>query len=236
VGNNVVSLLAALMVFSTVFAILQTEMGMNQAQILDVMKTSGPASTGLTFIWMPQLFARMVLGGPLAILFFLGLTFAGFSSLIAQLELPTRVFIDSGMKRGQAIAMVVGISYLLGIPSAVNLNILSNQDFVWGVALMVSGAFVAFIVIRNGVDKMREENLLGADGDWPVPKAWVYIVKYFIPIAAITLLGWWLTDSISDNWYDPIQPASLMTLLGQWAVIIGLLMAGNKWLVRRMKG
>ncbi|MFT4604780.1 MAG: NSS family neurotransmitter:Na+ symporter [Rhodothermales bacterium] len=236
VGNNVVSLMAALMVFSTVFAILQTEMGMNQAQILDVMKTSGPASTGLTFIWMPQLFARMVLGGPLAILFFLGLTFAGFSSLIAQLELPTRVFIDSGMKRGRAIAMVVGISYLLGIPSAVNLNILSNQDFVWGVALMVSGAFVAFIVIRNGVDKMRDEYLLGADGDWAISKAWVYVVKYFIPIAAIALLAWWLSDSVTENWYDPLQPASLMTLLGQWAVIIGLLFASNKWIVRKMKG
>jgi len=236
VGNNVVSLLAALMIFGTVFSILQVEMGMNQAEVLEIMKTSGPASTGLTFIWMPQLFARMFLGSELAILFFLGLTFAGFSSLIAQLELPTRVFIDAGMSRPSAIGMVVGVSYLLGIPSAISLNILSNQDFVWGVALMISGAFVAYIVIRNGVDKMWEEYLSGQGDDWAVSKMWVYVVKYFIPIAAVTLLVWWLSQSIDENWYDPLQPASLMTVLAQWAVVLFALIVGNRWIVRRMKG
>lgn len=235
VGNNVVSLMAALMVFSTVFAILQTDMGMTKPEVLEVMRTSGPASTGLTFIWMPQLFARMFLGNPLAILFFLGLTFAGFSSLIAQLELPTRVFIDAGLTRKKAIWMVIGVSYLLGIPSAMNLNILSNQDFVWGVALMISGAFVAYIVIRNGVDKMRDEHLSGHDGDWTVSKAWVFIVKYFIPVAAVTLLAWWLSQSITDRWFDPFQTDSLMTVLLQWALMIGLFIILNKWIVGRMK-
>ena len=234
VGNNTVSLMAALMVFATVFAVLQSEMGMNQAEILEVMKTSGPASTGLTFIWMPQLFARMFMGGPLAILFFLGLTFAGFSSLIAQLELPTRVFIDAGMNRPRAIGMVVGISYLLGIPSAINLNILSNQDFVWGVALMVSGFFVSIIVIRNGVSKMREQYLLGGDDDWRLGKWWVVIVNYFIPVAAVTLLVWFLSQSVGANWYDPFEAGSLMTLLAQWAVMLGLFYFGNRWIVSKM--
>ncbi|MFT5143941.1 MAG: NSS family neurotransmitter:Na+ symporter [Rhodothermales bacterium] len=234
IGNNVVSLMAALMVFATVFAILQTEMGMSRAEVLEVMKTSGPASTGLTFIWMPQLFARMFLGNPLAILFFLGLTFAGFSSLIAQLELPTRVFIDAGLTRPKAIGMVVGVSYLLGIPSAVNLNILSNQDFVWGVALMLSGAMVSFIVIKNGVEKLRAERLTGQENDWDVGYWWVLVVKYFIPIAAIVLLVWWLSQSVTDTWYDPFDTGSLMTVLGQWAVILGLLIAGNGWINRRM--
>jgi NSS family neurotransmitter:Na+ symporter len=236
VGNNTVSLLAALMIFSTVFAVLQAEMGMDHGEVLEVMKTSGPASTGLTFIWMPQLFARMVLGSPLAILFFLGLTFAGFSSLIAQLELPTRVFIDAGLSRPAAIGMVVGVSYLFGIPSAVNLNILSNQDFVWGVALMVSGAFVASIVIRNGVNRMRNEYLLGQGDDWAVSRMWVYVVKYFIPTAAVTLLVWWLSLSAGENWYDPFQPFSLMTVLAQWTVILILLIVGNRWIVRRIRG
>jgi len=57
---------------------------------------------------------------------------AGFSSLIAQLELPVRVFIDGDMKRSTSITLVVALTYLLGSPSAINLNILANQDFVWG--------------------------------------------------------------------------------------------------------
>ncbi len=234
IGNNTVSLMAALMVFATVFAILQTEMGMSRAEVLAVMKTSGPASTGLTFIWMPQLFARMFLGYPLAVLFFLGLTFAGFSSLIAQLELPTRVFIDAGMTRPRAIGLVVGVSYLLGIPSAINLNILSNQDFVWGLALMISGAFVAFIVVKNGVSRMREQELLGHADDWQIGKWWVLVVNYFIPVAAVTLLAWWLADSVSERWYDPFESASLMTVLAQWAVILGLFILGNRWIAARM--
>ena len=98
IGNNLISLLAGMMIFGTVFAVLQTDMGMAKPEILEIMRTSGPASTGLTFIWMPQLFARMLFGNPLSILFFLGLTFAGFSSLIAQVELPTRILMDGGMK------------------------------------------------------------------------------------------------------------------------------------------
>ena len=113
------------------------------------MRTSGPASTGLTFIWMPQLFARMVFGHPLAVLFFLGLSFAGFSSLIAMLELPVRIVVDAGVRRSHAILFIVVVSYLLGIPSARNLDLLSNQDFVWGVALMLSGAMVAYEILKR---------------------------------------------------------------------------------------
>ena len=88
IGNNTVSLLAAVVIFGTVFAILGAEM--SKADVLAIMQTSGPAATGLTFIWMPQLFAKMPSGNLFAILFFLGLSFAAFSSLIAMIELSTR--------------------------------------------------------------------------------------------------------------------------------------------------
>ena len=60
VGNNTVSLLAATMVFGIVFAVLGDQMP--QGEILDLMKNSGERGTGMTFIWMPQLFAEMPLG------------------------------------------------------------------------------------------------------------------------------------------------------------------------------
>jgi len=49
VGNNTVSILAAIVIFGTVFAVLGADM--SRTEVLDVMKTSGPAATGLTFIW-----------------------------------------------------------------------------------------------------------------------------------------------------------------------------------------
>ena len=233
IGNNTVSLLAALMVFGTVFAVLQTEMGMTKPEVLEIMKTSGPASTGLTFIWMPQLFARMFFGHPLSVLFFLGLTFAGFSSLIAQLELPARVFIDGGLKRSHAIGLVVGCSYLLGIPSARNLNILSNQDLVWGNALTISGAFMAFAAIRYGIRRIRTVELVDKT-DWNLGGWWEIVTKYFIPVAAVTLLFWWLSLSAfvyaPDQWYNPLNGSSVATILVQWFIILGIILMMNRWI------
>ena len=239
IGNNTVSLLAAIMIFGTVFAVLRTEMGMADPEVLEIMKTSGPASTGLTFIWMPQLFAKMFFGSPLAVLFFLGLTFAGFSSLIAQLELPTRVLVDTGMKRSKAIGIVIAVVYLLGIPSARNLNILSNQDYVWGIALMISGAFVAFAVIKQGISKIRKEISL-TENDWALGSWWDTTIRLFIPFAAIILLVWWLFQSATvfapDQWYNPFNPFSVMTCLAQWIVMSGIFILYNRRIANSMIG
>ncbi len=235
IGNNFISLLSGMMIFGTVFAVLQTDMGMAKPEILEVMRTSGPASTGLTFIWMPQLFARMFLGNPLSILFFLGLTFAGFSSLIAQMELPTRILIDGGMKRPLAILSVVLISYVFGIPSARNLNILSNQDFVWGLALILSGAFIAFILIRQGLSNLRKKEIQGNRDDWKLGAWWELVLKFFIPIAAIVLLGWWLSLSATGGqWFNPLSTYSLLTCLMQWTIILTIFVLINRWINKRM--
>jgi len=231
ITNNTVSLLSGIMIFGTVFAILGTEMGMARGEIMEVMKTSGPASTGLTFIWMPQLFARMVFGHPLAILFFLGLTFAGFSSLIAQLELSTRIFVDTGMKRNYSILLVVALTYVLGIPAASNLNWLSNQDHVWGIGLMISGALMAFVVFKSGAKKLRRELHMDPN-DWQLKSWWSIVIQYFIPFAAITLLVWWFylaaTVFAPGEWYNPFNAFSIMTCLVQWAIMLSIFVIFNK--------
>jgi NSS family neurotransmitter:Na+ symporter len=228
IGNNTISLLAGIMIFGTVFAVLKHEMGMNEAQVLEIMKTSGPASTGLTFIWMPQLFNKMFGGGLLSILFFLGLTFAGFSSLIAMLELPSRVMVDAGMKRNSAIFVIVILVFLFGIPSARNLNFLSNQDFVWGVGLMISGALIAAMILKQGVNEVRGE-INSVPGDRKLGKWWVYVITWFIPVAAVILLIWWLAQSfVPGEWYNPFTQFSFMSCIFQWSIVLILLLAFNR--------
>ncbi len=235
IGNNLVSMLAALMVFATVFAVLRTEMGMAQPEVMKVMRNSGVASTGLTFIWMPQLFARMFLGRPLAILFFLGLTFAGFSSLIAHLELSTRVLIDIGMKRSRSIIWVSMVIYLLGIPSAVSLKFLKNQDFVWGYALIISGALAALAVIRHGASRLRREELMAGGKDWKLGRWWDVVIVGFVPLGAIILLVWWLVkEAEPGKWYNPLDPGSVMNCLVQWFVVLSVLLLIGRWLGRRV--
>ena len=228
IGNNTVSLLAGIMVFGTVFAVLKHDMGMSDPQVLEIMKTSGPASTGLTFIWMPQLFNKMFGGGLLSVLFFLGLTFAGFSSLIAQLELPSRVLVDTGLKRNRAIIVIVILVFLFGIPSARNLNFLSNQDFVWGVALMISRAMIAAMIIKQGVSQVMD-GINSVAGDLKLGKWWIYVITWFIPIAATILLVWWLAQSfVPGEWFNPFRQFSFMSCIFQWSIVLLLLLIFNR--------
>jgi len=238
VGNNAVSLLAAIIIFGTVFAILGASM--SQAEILEIMKSSGPAATGLTFIWMPQLFAKMPGGSLFAMLFFLGLAFAAFSSLIAMIELSTRVLVDFGIARRQAIVGICVIGFTLGIPSAINLDFFANQDFVWGVALMISGAFIAFAVIRNGASKLRAECIDEQPGDWNAGPLWDAAIRFVIPTLALLLLGWWLYQAARvyspDRWFDPLDPFSVMTCLAQWGIMLAAFVLLNRRMAEKIRG
>ncbi len=230
-GNNIISILMAIMIFGTVFSVLQFGYGYTDAEVLEVMKTSGPASTGLTFIWMPQLFGSMGSGGILAIFFFLGLAFAGFSSLMSMLELATRALVDRGVRRKKAVMIIIAFVYVLGVPSAMSLNVLSNQDFVWGLGLMVSGVFIAMFGIRYGLSRLKEETDF-APGDWYPGRLWNLLISFFVPAAGAVLLLWWMWLSLTEfdpaSWFNPFRPFSLATVLLQWAVILTLFVIINK--------
>jgi NSS family neurotransmitter:Na+ symporter len=234
-ANNTVSLLAAITIFGTVFAVLGAEL--SRPEVLAVMRDSGPASTGLTFIWMPQLFAKMPMGATVAVLFFLGLTFAAMSSLISMIELASRTLVDMGISRPRAVLAVGCAGLLLGVPSAMSLEFLGNQDFVWGVALMISGAFVAFAVLRYGVERFRAEIVDATPGDWKGGRTWGLLIGRAVPVQAAVLLVWWLylstTAYAPDTWYDPLDPYSVATCLLQWLVAAGALLWLNRWLARR---
>ena len=238
IGNNLISLLAGLIIFGTVFSILGEEMMMSREEILTILRSGGPASTGLTLIWLPQLFSRMILGTPLLILFFLGLALAGFSSLIAMLELQTRVLMDSGLSRSPSVILVGVASYLFGIPSALSLSFFANQDFVWGLALIISGAFVSFAVAQHGCSKVRRQQLLSLPNDFYLAEWWDFTMKYVVPLTASVLLGWWLFLALTvyepAEWYNPFLPHSVMTCLLQWGAVLFVLWILNQNLVKRL--
>lgn len=238
IGNNTVSLLAAIMIFGTVFSVLGSEM--SRPEVLDVMRSSGPASTGLTFIWMPQLFAKMHFGKLLAALFFLGLSFAALSSLISMIELATRMFVDAGLTRKKALAAVGVIGFSLGIPSAMSLEVLGNQDFVWGVALMICGAFMAFAVIKYGVNRFADEVNDSLANDWKLGVIWMNLMRWLVPLQAIVLLVWWMglaaTVYAPDDWMNPLNPYSVMTCIVQWGVVLTILVVFNRRLAGPWSG
>ncbi|NOX65733.1 MAG: sodium-dependent transporter [Chlorobi bacterium] len=228
-GNNSISLIAGIIIFSTVFSFSSVD-AMNQ------ITQSGPANTGLTFIYLPMLFSHLssnvTVNLIFASMFFLALAFAAISSLISLIELTTKTFIDFGFDRKKAVVIVGLLGFLLGIPSAINIDIFTNQDWVWGVGLIISGAFMAFAIMKFGVDKFRTDLINGDSSDIHVGKWYSFIIKYLIPVQAVVLLGWWLISSVSWDveWWNPFHTENAGTCLFQWGIVlIVLIVLSNRF-------
>ncbi|MFQ5704095.1 MAG: sodium-dependent transporter [Gemmatimonadales bacterium] len=254
-ANNTVSLLAGIMVICTVFSVvpqlvasfandpevlrsfpeLASAVGSGQALTPDLIQQTIFASgnEGLTFIWMPHLFASVPFGQFFMVLFFLSLTFAAFTSLVAMIELATRVLRDAGMEHRRAIRIVGIGGFLLGLPSAISLQVLHNQDWVWGIALMLSGLFFAIAVIVHGIRRFRREQLNHADSDIRIGRWWDVVVGLVVPVEALILLGWWLYQAKQGDpsgWLEPFGVENVGTILLQWGAVLAVLLAANRWL------
>ena len=227
-GNNSASLLAGLVVVPTVFAFLSTE------EALSVM---GQGNNGLAFIWIPRLFDQIAGGGLFAVIFFLALSVAALSSLIAMLELGVRLCMDMGLSRGRGLGIIAAMAFLFGIPSALWMSVFDNQDWVWGVGLMVSGVFIAFAVWRYGPDRFRRECINAGGSDLAVGRWFNGLIRVVIPLEFVAMLSWWFWLSAStfdrEGWWNPFRTSSVGTCVMQWGIALGLLGAFNAVLARR---
>ena len=226
-GDNSASLLAGMAVVPTAFAILSTE------EALAAMQSS---NHGLTFIWIPQLFERVPGGAVFLPLFFLALFFAALSSLIAMIELAVRILIDGGMARRPAVRLVAGAVAVCGIPSAVNLAIFENQDWVWGIALMVSGLFISIAATQYGQERFREELVNVPGNDFHLGRVYTWLLKYVVPAEFVAMFGWWMYQAATvydpEGWWNPVHTFSVGTCLVQWGIALLLLISFNKRIAR----
>lgn len=225
-GDNSASLLAGLAMLPVVFAILSLD---------DAHAALQSGNEGLMFIWVPQLFERMAGGGVMLPLFFLALACAALSSLIAMIELAARILMDSGMARKKAVRIVTAAIIVLGMPSALNLTIFKNQDWVWGVGLMISGLFISLVVTMYGSRKFREEFINVTPGGVRVGGLFEFVLKYLIPAQFVVMFGWWMYTAATvydaAGWWNPDPIAhtfSVGTCVVQWSVALLLLIFYNR--------
>ena len=224
-GNNSMSLLAGIMVLCTLFSVMPEAAG----------EVVGAGNEGLTFIWVPQLFATIPFGRFFLALFFLALVFAAWSSLIAMIELATRVLTDAGIARARAIGVVGIAGLLMGVPSALSMEVFANQDFVWGVGLMLSGFFFAFAVLRYGVTRWREEFINTGDSDIHIGVWWDWAIR-FVAVQAVVLIGWWLWQARGVGLGETLNPFAAFnvgTVVVQWGVVLVALISLNRFLSAR---
>ncbi len=211
-GNNTASLLAAMAILPTIFAVLPPS---NAEGVL------ATGNLGMTFIWIPQLFGQVVGGQWLLPCFFLALFFAALSSLIAMIELASRLFMDFGLSRRSAVLIVGLATCLFGIPSAVSPSVFENQDWVWGLGLMISGMFISVAVTRYGPSRFRMDFLKGSPDIGP---SFDWIMRYLIPVQFVLMFGWWMYQAVTvydpESWWNPLRTNSLGTCLVQWGIVL----------------
>jgi NSS family neurotransmitter:Na+ symporter len=218
-GNNTVSLLAGIMVLCTVFSMMPDA----SEQIV------GADNTGLTFIWVPQLFAQMPAGRWFMVLFFAALFFAAWTSLISMIELAVRALQDMGVGRTAALAGTATVGFLLGIPSALRSEVFNNQDFVWGVGLMVSGLFFALAALKYGARRFRETLINGPHSDIRIGRWWD-IAIVLVVVEAVVLISWWFWQVRGD---DPWSQYGIGLMSAQWAATLVVLLALNGRMAQR---
>ncbi len=221
-GNNSMSLLAGIMVLCTVFSVMPV------AEAEAMLATSG--NEGLTFIWVPQLFQQIPGGQFFQALFFLALVFAAWTSLVAMIEMASRLLMDLGFERGRAIGIVGVAGLLLGIPSALKLEIFQNQDWVWGVALMVSGFFFAFAVLKYGVTRFRETFINQSGSDIQIGPWWDWAMR-LVAFEAVFLAAWFLWSARSDDFRETwtlFSPYNVGSVVIQFVIVLIILLLLNK--------
>ena len=224
-GDNSASLLAGLAIVPAVFAVLSLE---------DARAALGAGNEGLMFIWIPQLFARMAGGAVVMPLFFLALACAALSSLIAMIELATRILMDGGMPRRRAVWLVTSGIVLFGLPSAGSLTVLQNQDWVWGVGLMISGLFISLLVTMYGASRFVADHVNITPGGFRVGPFFVFVLKYLVPVQFVVMFGWWMYQAAAGDpaWWDPRHTFSVGTCVVQWGAALALLVVFNRRLAR----
>ena len=220
-GNNLASLLAGTAIVSIVFSLLT---------VPEAMEVMASGNMGMTFVWIPELF-QTISGGRLFLsVFFLALFFAALSSLIAMIELGVKTLIDRGYSRLHGALLIGVFGILCGIPSAVNLAFFENQDWVWGLALMICGLFVSLASSR-GCD-IRERQSKAQKKEKP---RWVKVLLiYLIPIQFCLMFGWWSYQAVfvfaPNDWWHLFSVNSLGTCLLQWGLVLGVLRYFNRQL------
>lgn len=252
-ANNTISLLAGMMVFCTVFTVipaLVSSLAANPDALAgypalaaavqggeplsaDLIQRTifGAGNEGLTFVWIPQLFDSLPAGRIFMVLFFLALAFAAFTSLVSMIELATRVLVDMGLPRHRAIRYVGVGGFILGLPSAISIQVLHNQDWVWGVGLMVSGLFFSIAVITYGVRRFRETQINHEHSDIRVGRWWDLVLGVLVPLQAVVLVGWWIYQVRGPGWLNPFGVENFGTILMQWGVVLVALILANRWLI-----
>ena len=182
-GDSLFAILAGLAIFPAVFS-------------FGVDPTAGPE---LAFITLPQVFLSMpgerFVGG----IFFLLLSAAALTSMVALLEVPVSLAVHRlKMRRWSATGIVGVIVFAIGVPSAMSFGVLSHIQIgrhgildaidagVSNFLLPIGGVLTALFV---GWRMKQAESLSEADlANSRYGAGWIWLLRILVPVMILTIL------------------------------------------------
>lgn len=189
--DTMVALMAGLIIFPSCFA-------------YGVDPGSGP---GLVFVTLPNVFSQMWLGQLWGALFFLFMSFAALSTVVAVFENILRIFMDHwGLDRRGAVGISLPLLIVLSLPCALGFNVLAGvgipgigdiqgiEDFIVSNNLLPFGSliFVLFCTSKRGWGwkNFMQEVDTGQGVRFP---GWLrYWMKFGVPVLLVIVvaMGW----------------------------------------------
>jgi NSS family neurotransmitter:Na+ symporter len=177
-----VAFIAGLAVFPLIFA-------------LGLSDQVGESTVGALFITLPHAFAQMgPTGEVLGFFFFAALVVGAFTSAISLLEVVVASAMDSlGWPRLRSAVVFGTVITVLGIPAALDLNVLGWMDKLAGNLLLVTGGLLLAIFVGWIMKDPFHEVSRGAAGvRWF--STWHFLLRIPVPIALLFVLFYTVKD------------------------------------------
>lgn len=230
-GNNTASIMAGMAILPAVFALAPSS-----EEAVSLLQSGNQA---LTFTVIPQLFGQISGGAILSVVFFFAFFLAAFSSLLPMLELFIKTLTDLGLSRHPASVVTAVFCIAFGVPSALSLDFFSNQDWVWGVGLVLSGLFIVIATLRYGIGRFKKD-FIDRDSDFKVSDWYFSGAMVLNVLLAVILVYWWLSQGYSANpWFTEEGSWNLFdvysnaTVVTQWGMILLVGLALNGFLYKK---
>jgi NSS family neurotransmitter:Na+ symporter len=168
--------------FDTLAALLAAFIIIPAAFAFGVEPSAGPP---LLFITLPSIFPQMPGGFIFSVIFFLGMVFIVLSSSIALMEIPVEAVMDRfKLNRKPAVILVTIITWLIGVPLAINMGLFGPWADTVSVYLVPFGAVLAGIAFFwvNPKEDVEAAIAEGMDGEF-FKKPW------FVPFGRYVFVG-----------------------------------------------
>ncbi len=167
----------------------------------DVINSS---TVGTLFISLPTGLAALGLTGRLvAVLFFALAYIAAITSSISLLEVPVSSMIDRlGCRRNQAVLIASALIFVVGLPAALDLEVLGVMDSVFGGLFLIFGGLLLSILLGWVVPRRFDEDLSLCQTPKGVRRSLKFMLRWVSPpviafgliVSLIDLFQKWLVS------------------------------------------